>query len=140
MTASRTMITLTGLALAALAGTAQAQESGLSAQAEAAFQSMDGNGDGLVTGEELAATLRTQFEAADQNGDGALDAEEFGGERMAPARERIDSDGDGRITLDEFLSARQPEEAIAQLDADGDGALSREEYAAAIERTRQQRQ
>ncbi|MDH6703769.1 uncharacterized protein (DUF2236 family)/Ca2+-binding EF-hand superfamily protein [Kitasatospora sp. MAA19] len=92
---------------------------------------MDANGDGQVSREEFVAAtlagcdrdpayleqgllpaLRAVFTAADTDGSGFLEADEyravFGGPRVHPAElshgfRQLDVDGDGRITMEEFL-------------------------------------
>ncbi|MFI9360041.1 oxygenase MpaB family protein [Kitasatospora sp. NPDC053057] len=93
---------------------------------------MDANGDGKVSREEFTAAtlagldrdeayleqgllpaLRAVFVAADTDGSGFLEFDEyravFGGPRVHPAElshgfRQLDTDGDGRITVEEFLS------------------------------------
>ncbi len=93
---------------------------------------MDANGDGRVSREEFVAAtlagldrdeaylergllpaLRAVFTAADTDGSGFLEFDEyravFGGPRVHPAElshgfRRLDADGDGRITREEFLA------------------------------------
>jgi uncharacterized protein (DUF2236 family)/Ca2+-binding EF-hand superfamily protein len=92
---------------------------------------MDANGDGKVSREEFTAAtlagcdrgeaylehgllpaLRAVFTAADTDGSGFLEFDEyrvvFGGPRVHPAElshgfRQLDTDGDGRITVEEFL-------------------------------------
>ncbi len=51
---------------------------------------------------------------------------------------RADTDGDGKVSRDEFIKARTAalEEAFARMDADGDGKLDPQEAEAAAERLR----
>ncbi|MFI9321159.1 oxygenase MpaB family protein [Kitasatospora aureofaciens] len=111
---------------------------------------MDANGDGKVSREEFTAAtlagldrdeayleqgllpaLRAVFVAADTDGSGFLEFDEyravFGGPRVHPAElshgfRQLDADGDGRITVEEFLrgfteffTARADSTAGAQL-------------------------
>jgi hypothetical protein len=56
------------------------------------------------------------------------------GEMMKQA----DTDGDGKVSLDEFIKARTAvlEQVFARMDADGSGAIEQEEIEAAAERLR----
>lgn len=51
--------------------------------------------------------------------------------------ERLDADGDGRITVEELRAARM--EVFERADTDGDGVLSVEEYTAHLETMRMER-
>lgn len=111
----------------------------------AQFLSMDADGDGAVTLDEMAAARDMRFSQADADGDGALSPAEA--EAFFPARperperpERPDrfamhdADGDGRLTSDE-LGARQAE-MFSRLDADADGRVTAEEIDSAREAMR----
>lgn len=128
---------LTGLV--ATAGAASADERG----ARPDFATLDANGDGQLTQDELQAQAASRFAAADTNGDGALSAEEMAAAADARAAERVtrmiarlDSNGDGLIQADE-MPQRDGDRAARmfdRVDADDDGAISAEEYEAVKER------
>jgi hypothetical protein len=103
------------------------------------FATMDGDGDGAITAAELAAAKTDIFTRADANGDGLLDADERKAavdaeiERRRAAHqgramERLDTDGDGQLSLAEFTASAP---LFDRADADGDGAVSRTEFDAA---------
>ena len=56
----------------------------------------------------------------------------------AEMMKRADTDGDGKVSRDEFIKARTArlEEAFTRMDTDGDGKLDEQEAAAAGERMR----
>ncbi|WP_159711242.1 EF-hand domain-containing protein [Geminicoccus flavidas] len=79
---------------------------------------MDIDGSGGVDQAEHGIAMGAAFAHADKNADGVLDADEAALLSLPP---QVDADGDGRITLQEYLdSARQDFEAT---DQDGDGLL-----------------
>lgn len=95
---------------------------------------MDANKDGTITKEEFSAARAEMFAKRDRNADGYLDANDVGkrarrrgGERMAEARERLDTDNDGRISKDEFVNADSP--IFAAADKDANGVLDAQELA-----------
>lgn len=103
------------------------------------FATLDANGDGQLTVEELQGAAQTQFEATDTDGDGALSLAELtarSAENAASRAEkmlsRLDANEDGSLTPDEMRAPR-PERAarmFERADADGDGVLSEEEFEA----------
>jgi hypothetical protein len=94
---------------------------------------LDADRDGATARAEFAAGLGDSFAAADANGDGQHGYIEYaawatrwlGSQNALPGPYQIDTDGDDRISRDEFLAeyARQ----FDRLDANRDGALSRAE-------------
>ncbi|MBH0238554.1 EF-hand domain-containing protein [Methylobrevis albus] len=89
----------------------------------------DTNGDGRITQEEIDAVQATRFADAAAGGD-AVTLDNFKtfwlqehDERVVRAFQRLDRDGDGRITAEEFN--RRTDGLVERLDRDGDGALSR---------------
>lgn len=104
------------------------------------FERHDADGDGRLSRSELPEEIRDRLMAADADGDGALTPEELraarprrgsdGGdlspeERRARMMERMDANGDGKITLDELPERLR--EAMKEADTNGDGVLSAEE-------------
>lgn len=121
------------------------------------LRSLDENHDGRVSRQEFLARAKEKFAELDLNHDGALSPAELRKAReherakrdaarrragKPPAEPRAgapgatladrDLDGNGRVTLKEYLARR--EEKFAELDRNRDGVLSREE--ARAEKTR----
>jgi Ca2+-binding EF-hand superfamily protein len=114
-----------------LAGPALSQEG--NPMLDTLFLRLDANADGVISGEETAATKTRQFNRADRDGDGILSAAEYARVKarldrakvaMDVGHDRLDADGDGALSLAEY-TARSP--IFALVDANGDGALSRAE-------------
>lgn len=95
--------------------------------------SADTNGDGLISKAEATAQANARFDALDLNKDGVLSADERSGpgSRML---DRADSDGDGKISRAEYLA--QADKRFTQIDANGDGQLSKDELASWRDRAR----
>ena len=108
------------------------------------FERLDADGDGLVTGAEVASARDARFGEMDADGDGSVTLSEFTAhaqaqsvERATRMFERLDADGDGVLSRD-ALEARRGRgpgpEMIDRLDADSDGAVSLEEFEAGMDR------
>jgi Ca2+-binding EF-hand superfamily protein len=111
------------------------------------FERSDANGDGFVSKDEFAAGRATMFGKLDANADGAIDQAEIEKAREAwrqhmnkPAQteanaegkkkhrgflQRMDTDGDGKITSAEFAAAG--DKMFARLDDNSDGKIAKDE-------------
>jgi hypothetical protein len=102
----------------------------------APLEQADANHDGKVTKQEYIDARAAQFARMDRNGDGFIDAADMRedanerGQRAAAAlRGRIDSNGDGKISKEEFVNA--PTMVFDKFDANKDGVLDATELEAA---------
>ncbi len=99
------------------------------------FVTMDRDGNGRVTRDELAEHTIVQFQAMDRDTDGDLEPEEFLAAWLGSFRKSIqrhfatlDADGSGVITEDEL--SRVMVLQFARFDRDWDGAVTLEELKA----------
>lgn len=109
--------------------------SGTRAQrAQHRFDKLDANHDGVVSAEEFGAAAIARFKALDAAGDGRVTAAEIANSPQARERaehvaahivQRLDANGDGLVSKDEFLAAAR--QRFARLDRDGDGFLTVDE-------------
>ena len=144
--------TLTALALASAAVIAVAAPEGAGGHRHGAMlerlKQADTNGDGLISRDEARALprLAQHFDQIDANHDRQLSPDELHAfheqvranmqahrqQMMAEHFKRIDTDGDGRISLAEAqANAPRLAEHFAQIDANGDGFLTPDELQAA---------
>jgi hypothetical protein len=115
-----------------------------------ALEHADANQDGKITRQEYIDARAAQFARMDRNSDGVVDDadsrdradQSSRGKRAGAAlRGRIDTDGDGKISKDEFVNA--PTMLFDRFDADKNGELDAKELEAARsagERLRERRQ
>ncbi len=112
------------------------------------FATVDTDGDGKITQDEIDAMKAARFAEIDADGNGTVDADELFAHQEAQRIERQkarasqmlasrDTDGDGVLSQSELQ--HQPRMSMFdRLDADNDGALSEEELAAARQHRMQQ--
>ena len=129
-----TLALLSGLVLAA--GAAQADNH----RERPDFATLDLNGDGALTFEEMQGRGAARFAAMDSDGDGALSVAELTAsatERAAQRADRMiarfDENEDGLLQEDEMPTRgeRRAAQMFERVDADEDGVISAEEFAAA---------
>lgn len=122
---------LSGVVLAA--GAAQAEDH----RERPDFATLDLNGDGFLSLEELQTQGEARFADVDTNGDGGLSADELiaaagnrASERAARMIERHDDNSDGLLQIGEMprRGGDRAEQMFDRVDADGDGVISLEEF------------
>lgn len=106
------------------------------------FGLLDRNGDGVITPDEMDAARKAAFRRLDANRDGVLDEDEFAARNPDPGsiqppelearRKRdprfvqLDRNGDGQITIEEYLA--DGHDRFARADSNHDGKLTRAEF------------
>lgn len=96
----------------------------------------DANKDGMVVHDEYLALRAEQFARLDSNSDGFIDATDRAshkagrhGKRAGKTHGRLDADGDGKISKDEFVNGATP--MFDRLDGNDDRVLDAAELEAA---------
>lgn len=150
VTLGAAVVAIAGLAL----GPAHAQDQGADPMAgpseRPSFQSLDTDGDGSITMEELTAKTTARFAETDADGDGKLSADEMTAAMIARVSERAaagsarmierrDTDGDGLLSQAE-LGGDRGSRLFKRLDADADGVVTEKEFAVMEEMGKSRRQ
>jgi Ca2+-binding EF-hand superfamily protein len=96
------------------------------------FDRLDADGDGRLTQAEIDDARRARLAEFDQDGDAQLSLEEYQALWLAVMRERmvdqfqaLDADGDGVVTVDEYLVPYS--RMVRRLDRNGDGEVTEDE-------------
>jgi len=118
----------------------------MTARAAARFTRNDADGNGALTLEEITKGMQGMrkerlLKQFDSNGDGSLSGEELAGmetgkdakhaKRAAKHFERMDADNSGDISLVEMQARRDPAKMLEKMDADNNGTLSLDEFSKA---------
>lgn len=109
------------------------------------FATLDADGDGQITREEMQAPRAARLAALDADGDGRISLDELKADQLRNAEERaarraarmmalMDADGDGTLTAAELLAGPGPAMMFDRIDTDGDGVISQAEADAARDR------
>lgn len=98
------------------------------------FERLDTNHDGVVTLDEYTAAAIVRFKALDSAGNGRVTADEIANSPSAHERaervsvrivKRLDTNGDGAVSREEFLAAAR--QRFARIDRNGDGFITADE-------------
>ena len=110
------------------------------------FATLDVDGNGELTREELAARGADRFDAVDTNDDGLLSQSELeaqsrkrAADRAARMIERLDSNGDGQLSQEELTERRNVGRMFDRVDSDNSGTITQAEFDAARENFRERR-
>lgn len=124
--------------VALTAGSALAQKPGGMHRALISFETMDRDGNGEITQQEFETRHEARFAAADGDGDGMLSREEMilAGQKRLEERvdamiERFDEDLDGLLSQTEVPEPRKSKRAdrhFERMDQDDSGSISKAEY------------
>ncbi len=108
------------------------------------FETLDVDGDGEITAEDLSAMRDNRFSDLDSDGNGEVSEDEFVAAAVAKAEERaarqfanLDADGDGALSRDVLETrgrGQMGERLLARVDTDNSGGVSAEEFEAAKDR------
>ena len=105
------------------------------------FATLDTDGNGEITQEEMRAHAAARFARADTDGDGFLSAAELEAKGAERAKKRsarmlkhLDADGDGQLSQEEMEKRGRGGKMFSRIDADDSGTISEAEFAAAQER------
>ncbi|MCF6273020.1 MAG: hypothetical protein L3J37_07490 [Rhodobacteraceae bacterium] len=129
------LATLSLIAIGTTAALAEAREAGPRGGMERPpFETLDTNGDGNLTLEEMQQKSEARFAELDTNDDGELGKAELltqamnrAGETITRMLENKDKDGNGTLSLEE-MSPRDLGPIFERLDRDGSGDISLEEW------------
>ena len=106
-------------------------------RAAAAFDAADRNGDGVISREEFEATRAENFSRRDRNQDGFIDSADLGqraaarpalADGIGRAQQRMDVNGDGKLSKEEFVKGGL--DLFERADTDGNGSIDAKELQA----------
>ena len=130
----------------ALAATAVTSVSAVARGQGPDFSTLDTDGNGELTREELQDRGAARFDAAVAIGDVLLSQAELeaqaaarAADRAARMIERMDANGDGQLSPQELTERRNAGRIFDRMDADDSGTITQAEFDAARERFRERR-
>lgn len=99
------------------------------------FSTLDIDGNGQITIEEIQAGAQSRFDEVDADGDGFVSPAELAAHSNTRAAERaermitrMDADDDGLLSPQEMMRRRMPERVFNRMDKDDSGTISEEEF------------
>ncbi len=117
------------------AAAALAQGPGAMKHQKMSFETLDLNGNGEISQDEMAQRRTIKFNEADSDGNGVLTREEMvnAGRKKSEDRvdgmlERFDANNDGGLSLDEMPEPRRAGKMFKRMDRDGNGSISEAEF------------
>jgi hypothetical protein len=137
------LVLILGLATGCMAGARMMASDSPGTNANDLIARGDQDGDDALSTAELRALRDDLFDRFDRNGDGYLSADDSPQrpriksrfeQRLARIQTTLDTDGDDRISRDEFVDGALP--AMEAHDANADGRLDATELSAALETLR----
>jgi Ca2+-binding EF-hand superfamily protein len=115
-------------------GQISAAESAVDAEFNAGFQAMDGNDDGLVTGDEYQVAARADLGSGQSQG--GVNAASHSTASVRDLMGRLDTNADGSISVSEAQADAGFNAGFAAADANSDGMVSSQEYQAWVKAQR----
>lgn len=139
----KTKILMTAILASVVMTAAAAQEQAPQRHERPAFSTLDTDGDGNVTLEEMQARGEARFAEVDTDGDGGLSEAELiasandrAADRVTRMLEQHDANEDGILQQSEMpkRGGDRAERMFERVDADSDGAITEAEFEAAKDR------
>ncbi|MEM6759360.1 MAG: EF-hand domain-containing protein [Pseudomonadota bacterium] len=110
------------------------------------FATLDQDGNGVLTREEMQAAAQARFDRIDQNGNGQLSQAEIEAQSTSRAARRaermiarLDSNGDGQLSAQELAERRDTARAFDRIDRDNSGTITQAEFDLARQKMRDRR-
>lgn len=110
------------------------------------FSTLDADGNGEISQAEMQAVAANRFGDIDADGDGFLTQAELeehskaaSSRRAERMLSRMDANEDGKLSIDEMQSRRDPARFFDRMDADNSGGISQAEFDEARAHMKQRR-
>lgn len=99
------------------------------------FATLDTDGNGEITLQEMQASAQARFGEVDVDGDGFVTQEELAAHARGNAEDRAermlqrrDANDDGKLSIEEMAGRRDPSRFFDRMDADNSGGISEAEF------------